>query len=76
MRQKKIVAAVVLAASLALPAATRELRGDVTAMSQGQWQYALGMSRREALMFGLASLAVCGAIPNPGALACGAAGAL
>lgn len=76
MRQRKMVAAFVLAASMALPVATGELRGDEAVLSQGQWQYALGMSRREALAFGLLSLAVCSAIPNPGAVACGAAGAL
>ena len=74
MRQRKMVAAFVLAASMALPAATQELRGD-TGISEAQWAYALGMSRKEALGLAVGGAIMCSFIPNPGAAGCAIVGA-
>lgn len=74
MTKRKMVAAAVLGASLSLPMAAQELRGDATAIAEAQWAWALGMSRDEAFWFGAGSLVMCNMIPNPGSLACGAAG--
>ena len=75
MRQRKMIAACVLAACMALPAASRELRtGD--GLAEAQWAYALGMKGREALAFAVTGAVMCGFIPNPGGVACGIAGAV
>ena len=71
MTKRKMFAAAVLAASLALPAASQTVAGAEGGM---QWAWALGMSRNEAAAFGVASVLVCGAIANPGSIACGLAG--
>lgn len=71
MTKRKMCAAAVLAASLALPAASQTVAatsGDL------QWAYVLGMRGREAAAFGVGSVLLCGAIANPGSIACGLAG--
>lgn len=74
MRQRKLVAACVLAASMAMPAIHSELRGEVGL--DAEWAYALGMRGREALAFAVGGAVMCGFIPNPGGVACGIAGAV
>ena len=41
-----------------------------------RWAFAFGMSRHEALVFGLAGVATCVGFSGPGAAACGIAGVL
>jgi hypothetical protein len=71
MTKRKMCAAAVLAASLALPAASQTM---AAASGDLQWAYVLGMRGREAAAFGVASVLMCGAIANPGSIACGLAG--
>lgn len=71
---RKILAATVLAASLSLPVATEGLRASEALGIDAQWALVLGMKGREAAAFGAASVLLCGAIANPGSIACGLAG--
>lgn len=74
MTRRKVLAAAVLAASLALPAATQVMHtGDGSGVN-AQWAHALGMKGRQATLFGIGSVLLCGAIANPGSIACGLAG--
>lgn len=74
MKSRKVVAAVMLASSLAMPMVVSELSRGEDTLVDAQWAAALGMSRREAFWFGVGSTLLCSAIPNPGAVACGLAG--
>jgi hypothetical protein len=74
MRGRRFVAALILAALPVFAAVSSGGVGPVTRSSD--WAYALGMKGTEALWFGLLSVGVCSTIPNPGAIACGAAGVL
>lgn len=71
MTKRRMVAAVALVVGLGVTPVTQGL-GTMNA----QWAWALDMDRNEALAFGAASLVMCGAIANPGSIACGAAGLL
>lgn len=71
MTKRKMVAAIALVVGLGV---TPVLQSAGT--MNAQWGWALDMDRNEALAFGAASLLMCSAIPNPGAIACGAAGLL
>lgn len=71
MTKRRMVAAIALVVGLGV---TPVIQGFGT--TNAQWGWALDMDRNEALAFGAASLLMCSAIPNPGAIACGAAGLL
>ena len=50
---------------------------EITEAPSGpQWAYAWGMSRREALAFGLLGVATCAGLAGVGAAACGVTGVL
>ena len=74
MRTRRIVAVVLLAMLPVFAGVSMTARKPVVGESV-QWARAIGMQGNDALCFGLASLAVCSTIPNPGAIACGVAGA-
>jgi hypothetical protein len=74
MHTRRIVAVILLAMLPTFAGASMAVGRPVVHESV-QWARAIGIQGNAALAFGLASLAVCGTIPNPGAIACGVAGA-